>query len=74
MFAGIHILSPRVLDCMPAAGTAFSITRATYPTMLAADEALYGFPFAGFWRVIDTAADLARANAILAAGPPLHFL
>jgi NDP-sugar pyrophosphorylase family protein len=59
---------------MPDGGTAFSITRATYPAMLAADEGLYGFPFAGFWRVIDTAADLARANAILEERSPLHFL
>jgi NDP-sugar pyrophosphorylase family protein len=74
MFAGVHVLSSRVLDYMPDAGTTFSITRATYPAMLAADEGLYGFPFAGFWRVIDTAADLARANAILEERPPLHFL
>jgi mannose-1-phosphate guanylyltransferase len=74
MFAGVHVLSPRVLDHMPAAGTAFSITRATYPAMLVADERLYGFPFGGFWRVIDTAADLERANAVLGTLPPLHFL
>lgn len=74
MFAGVHVLSSRVLAYMPEAGTAFSITRATYPTMLAAGESLYGFPFGGFWRVIDTAADLERANAALDAGARLHFL
>lgn len=73
MFAGVHILSPRVFDYMPAA-RAFSITRETYPAMLAAAEPLYGFPFAGFWRVIDTATDLERANAALERHPPLHFL
>lgn len=74
MFAGVHVLSSRVLAYMPAAGGAFSITRETYPAMLAAGEPLYGFPFGGFWRVIDTAADLARANAVLVAGTTLHFL
>jgi len=74
MFAGVHVLSSRVLGYMPPAGTAFSITRETYPAMLIAGESLCGYPFAGFWRVIDNAADLARANAALAEETPLHFL
>jgi len=37
------------------------MTRETYPAMLAAGAALYGFPFAGFWRVIDTPDDRDRA-------------
>jgi len=60
MFAGVHVLSRRVFDFMPADGV-FSITRQTYPAMLAADAALQGFPFDGFWRVIDTPADRERA-------------
>lgn len=64
MFAGVHVLSPRVFDHMPAGGV-FSITRETYPAMLAAGAALAGVPFAGFWRVIDTPADRARAEADL---------
>lgn len=60
MFAGVHVLSPRVFRYMPAGGV-FSITRDTYPAMLAAGASLHGRPFAGFWRVIDTPADRARA-------------
>lgn len=73
MFAGVHVLSPRVFDYMPSV-RAFSITRATYPAMLAADAPLHGFPFAGFWRVIDTATDLERAVAELGGRSPLHYL
>ncbi len=73
MFAGVHVLSPRVFRYMPEL-RAFGITRETYPAMLAADEPLYGFPFAGFWRVIDTARDLERATTELAGRPPLHYL
>lgn len=73
MFAGVHVLSPRVFRYMPDV-RAFSITRETYPAMLAADEPLYGLPFAGFWRVIDTAADLDRAERAFAAGVALHYL
>ena len=73
MFAGVHVLSPRVFDYMPSV-RAFGITRETYPAMLAADEPLHGFRFAGFWRVIDTAADLERALAELGERSPLHYL
>lgn len=73
MFAGVHILSPRVFAYMPLP-RAFSITRETYPAMLAAGEPLYGLPFAGFWRAIDSARDLERAAAELAAGAALHYL
>jgi NDP-sugar pyrophosphorylase family protein len=74
MFAGVHVLGPRVFHHMPAGG-AFSITRETYPAMLAAGAPLYGFPFDGYWRVVDTAADLRRAEQELAArSSPLHFL
>ncbi len=73
MFAGVHVLSPRVFRSMPEAA-AFSITRETYPAMLAAGEPLYGLPFAGFWRVIDTADDLARAEHALGTDVALHFL
>lgn len=73
MFAGVHMLSSRVFDYMPELRP-ISITREVYPRMLAADEPLYGFPFTGFWRVIDTADDLARAERALAVAPPLDFL
>ena len=65
MFAGVHVVSPQVFHFMPAGGT-FSLTRHTYPAMLAGGAALYGFPFDGFWRVIDTPADRERATNELA--------
>jgi len=37
------------------------MTHDTYPAMLAAGATLCGFPFDGFWRVIDTPADRERA-------------
>lgn len=65
MFAGVHVMSPQIFRFMPASG-AFSMTRETYPKMLAAGATLYGFPFDGFWRVIDTPADRERAARELA--------
>jgi NDP-sugar pyrophosphorylase family protein len=72
MFAGVHALSSRVFRYMQTQ-TAFSITRETYPAMLAAGEPIYGLVFDGFWRVIDREADLERAEAELARGGPLHY-
>lgn len=72
MFAGVHVLSPRVFDFMPAGG-AFSITRHTYPAMLDGDAVLHGFAFDGFWRVIDTPADRERAARDLARVRLAHF-
>jgi mannose-1-phosphate guanylyltransferase len=72
MFAGVHVLSPEVFRFMPASG-AFSITRATYPAMLTAGSALYGWPFDGFWRVIDTPADRERAARDLPEANLLHL-
>jgi NDP-sugar pyrophosphorylase family protein len=72
MFAGVHVLSPEVFRFMPNGGP-FSITHATYPAMLAAGSPLYGWPFAGFWRVIDTPADRERAACDLATAPLRHL-
>ncbi len=66
MFAGVHVMTPEVFRFMPAGG-AFSSVYDTYPKMLAAGTGLYGFPFDGFWRVIDTPADRERAARELAA-------
>ncbi len=66
MFAGAHVMSPAVFRFMPAAGGPFSMTHDTYPAMLAAGSAIFGFPFDGFWRVIDTPADRDRATRDLA--------
>jgi mannose-1-phosphate guanylyltransferase len=73
MFAGVHVIAPRIFAAMPELRP-FSITRDTYPATLAAGDPIYGYPFAGFWRVVDTADDRARAERELAAHPPLAFL
>ena len=72
MFAGVHVLSSRVFDYMPDEA-AFSVTRQTYPAMLSAGELLQGFPFDGFWHVIDRETDLQRAETALRHTKPLHF-
>jgi mannose-1-phosphate guanylyltransferase len=69
MFAGVHILSPEIFRFMPDNG-AFGMIRVVYPAVLAAGAALYGFPFDGFWRVIDTPQDRDRAARELAAKSP----
>jgi NDP-sugar pyrophosphorylase family protein len=62
MFGGVHVLSPRVFGYMQ--GGAYGITRQTYPRMLAASEALYGYVFDGYWQVLDTHAGLQAGRAI----------
>lgn len=52
MFTGVHVFEPQVFDYMEEG--CFSITRVTYPAMLAAGAPLYGYVFDGYWRVFDT--------------------
>lgn len=66
MFSGVQVLEPTVFDYMPAEG-AFSITRVTYPAMLAAEEPLHGFRFDGQWITVGTPEELADANVTLAS-------
>ncbi|HYD49440.1 MAG TPA: nucleotidyltransferase family protein [Terriglobales bacterium] len=73
MFAGIHVIEARIFDYMQPGS--YSITRATYPAMLAAGEALYGYVHHGFWQVLDTHEGLAAGSREIAArfatlGPP----
>jgi NDP-sugar pyrophosphorylase family protein len=60
MFTGIHVFEPGVFDYM--AEGHFSITRQTYPAMLADDCRLFGCPFHGYWRVVDTHEGLAAGR------------
>ncbi len=64
LYAGVMVLEPRVFDYMGQG--VFSITRDVLPRLLAADEPLYGYVHAGYWRVLDTPADLAAGRAELA--------
>lgn len=61
MFGGVHILSPRVFEYLPDG--IYSITRQTYPRLLAAAEPLYGYVFDGYWQVLDTPEGLEAGRA-----------
>lgn len=72
MFAGVSIWEPRVFAYMRDG--AFSLTRDLIPRLLAADEAIHGFDYDGYWRVVDTPADLERARSEAEAGRRLSYL
>ncbi len=79
MFTGVQILEPRIFDYMESDPAAvprrFSITKSTYPKMLTQGEALYGFPFEGFWQDLGTAARIKEAEEKLSSGQAsLHYL
>jgi mannose-1-phosphate guanylyltransferase len=77
MFTGVQILEPKIFAYMAAqgAGEKFSTTQQTYPQMLLAGEALYGFCFDGFWQDLGTVERIRRAEANLAHGRArLHYL
>lgn len=77
MFTGVQILQPKVFDYMgeDARSQKFSTTRQTYPRMLCAGEALYGFCFDGFWQDLGTAERIQQAEQSLALGrTSLHYL
>lgn len=65
MFTGVQVLDPAVFAYMPSEG-AFSITEITYPSMLAAGEPIFGYPFEGTWLTVGTPDELAHARRLLA--------
>lgn len=77
MFSGVQLLEPAVFDYMSAGATTrkFSTTRETYPKMLVAGEALYGFYFDGFWQDLGTLDRIKQAEDSLAQKQArLHYL
>jgi len=68
MYTGVQVLEPSVFDFMPAEG-AFSITSVTYPAMLDAGAAVFGYPFDGRWLTVGTPEELARATDELIRRP-----
>ena len=68
MFPGLHVFEPAIFDWMTA-GTPFSVTRVTYPRLLAADVPVYGWVTDARWVNIDTPARLASADAELRRRP-----
>jgi NDP-sugar pyrophosphorylase family protein len=75
MFSGVQILEPTIFEYMAGMPQKFSTTRETYPKMLTAGAALYGFRFDGFWQDLGTAERIKQAEAKLARGEAsLHYL
>ena len=77
MFTGVQILEPKVFDYMNASGARqkFSTTKETYPKMLLAGEALYGFCFEGFWQDLGTSERIKNAEDSLGLGRVgLHYV
>ncbi|HYT56710.1 MAG TPA: nucleotidyltransferase family protein [Verrucomicrobiae bacterium] len=77
MFTGVQILEPKVFDYMNAseARQKFSTTKETYPKMLLAGEALYGFCFEGFWQDLGTSERIRSAEDNLGLGRVrLHYV
>ena len=64
MFTGVHVVEPLIFRYMEGPAP-FSITRTTYPRMLAGAERLYGFPFRGEWQDMGTRERLETTDARL---------
>jgi NDP-sugar pyrophosphorylase family protein len=62
MFPGLHVFEPEIFTWMDT-GQAFSVTRITYPRLLAAGKPVYGYATAARWVTIDTPEALAAADA-----------
>ena len=68
MFPGLHVLEPEVFRWMDAGGV-FSITRVTYPRMIAAGLPVFGCVTQARWITIDTPEALATADRMLRDAP-----
>lgn len=79
MFTGVQILEPKIFDYLePDAAQSpgiFSTTKVTYPKMLTEGEALYGYPFHGYWQDLGTVERIREAEEKLKHGEArLHYL
>jgi NDP-sugar pyrophosphorylase family protein len=77
MFTGVQIFEPKVFGYMDAGEAAqkFSTTMQTYPRMLQAGEALYGFCFEGFWQDLGTVERIKSVEDSLTRGRTrLHYI
>jgi NDP-sugar pyrophosphorylase family protein len=68
MFPGLHVLEPEIFRWMEDPPP-FSITRLTYPRLLAAGRPLFGWVTSARWVNIDTPAALAETDRTLRAEP-----
>jgi len=77
MFTGVQILEPSVFSFMDndVEPRKFGTTKQTYPRMLAAGEALYGFHFEGFWQDLGTPERIKFVEENLVSGRArLHYI
>ena len=68
MFPGLHVLEPAIFAHMEG-GRAFSITRETYPSLLAKGLPIFGFETGARWINIDTPAAVEAADQELRTRP-----
>ena len=68
MFPGLHVLEPEVFRYMDA-GAAVSVTRTTYPAMIARGVPIYGWETTARWINIDTPESVAAADRELRTRP-----
>ncbi len=61
MYAGVAVFTKQIFSHFGKG--AFSLTRDTCPRLLAAGEPMFGFVHSGYWRVLDTHADLAAGRS-----------
>lgn len=68
MFPGLHVLEPAIFQWMEP-DSAFSVTRVTYPRLLAAGVPVFGWETHARWVTIDTPEALAAADRVLRDAP-----
>ncbi len=66
-FTGVHVLSPAILDAVPAEPFALDINRSVYPPLLA-HGGVRGIVAGGYWSDLGTPARYLEANVDLLAG------
>ncbi len=72
MFAGVSVWEPAVLDTMSPG--VFSLATDTLLGLLAAGEPLYGWRYDGYWRVLDSLADLDKGRGEIEGGQRLSYM
>lgn len=66
-FSGLHVLSPAILDAVPAAPFECDVNRHVYPPLMAAG-AVRGIVTSGYWNDLGTPGRYLRANADVLSG------
>ncbi len=70
-FSGVHVLSPAILDAVPAAPFERDVNRHVYPPLMASG-AVRGLRVSGYWNDLGTPGRYVRANAdVLSGAVPL---